>query len=115
MTKNEIIQAAKDRLAEIEAEASSLRVMLLAAGHVPAAVSPWRGLEPPLPALPILPLQPMLPAPDYIPPYMPVMPWTGGLEVTLGGKDLFHFDPGPLDLCHSGVRFDVSQQRYGAS
>ena len=119
MTKSEIIQAAKDRLAELEAEASSLRAMLLAAGHVPAAVAPWRTIEPTPFPLPLLPPEPPLP---YIPPYMPampVLPWgtiTCG-DLTVGGAHVAVLAPdlGALDLCQNGVRFDVSGQRYGAS
>lgn len=108
MTKNEIIQAAKDRLAEIESEAAALRAMLTAAGALPSPVSPWMGLGP----LPMMP--PTLPpiSEPYTP---PSHPWDGGAILTLGSHT---FAFGTLDLVNhngGGVRLDAEQQRYGAS
>lgn len=106
MTKNEIIQAAKDRLAEIEAEATTIRAMLTAAGALHSPASPWMGLGP-LPVMPTLP-------PTQEPPTPLTYPWGGGAVLTL---DSHAFAFGAVDLVspNGGVRLDAEQQRYGAS
>lgn len=107
MTKNEIIQAAKDRLAEVEADATTIRAMLTAAGALPSPASPWMGLGP-LPVMP--PTLPPTQEPFATPPY----PWGGGAVLTL---DSHAFAFGAVDLVspNGGVRLDAEQQRYGSS